>query len=184
MTKALQCIAPQKRFVLSYFKKIKEDTEYSVSLQDGASIPIGRTPDVFFIAGQSIEVYRWPPENPGEQRKAEEKFRVRALSYTYAFSTFIDGNELELLTFQWRRHPVPGRPSDYPLGHLHIGPALFSSPCFIRDKDFHKAHIPTERLSFESIVRFAIVELGISAEDKWQETLETSESAWRQHRTA
>jgi hypothetical protein len=51
-------------------------------------------------------------------------------------------------------------------------------------QDFHKAHIPTERLSFEAIVRFAITELGVKPQMRdWLTTLDASEAAFKEHQT-
>ena len=48
----------------------------------------------------------------------------------------------------------------------------------------HKAHIPTKRLSFESIVRFAITELKVRPQQAtWETTLDASEAAFEEHKT-
>jgi len=128
------------------------------------------------VAGQTIRIYPWHPDVPDEQ------YRVQALSYTYAFTMKAAGKEDDLLRFEWRREPNPSSP--YPRGHLHVGPGLLGTPTVIRPGDFHKAHIPTKRLSFESIVRFAITELKVQPQQKsWEATLAASEVAFEEHKT-
>lgn len=152
MNKALLCIARQKSFVLKDLASgLSLDTEYSVSLNNMDSVPLKSTPKVYFVAGQTIKLYEWHPNLPNE------RYRVMALSYTYGFTTKIDSKEVELLTFQWRREP--DRQDSYPLGHLHVGQGLLAKPTVVRPGAFHKAHIPTERVSFAAVVRFAITEL-------------------------
>jgi hypothetical protein len=186
MNKALLCIARQRSFVLkdaitgeSAIGTLTTETEYSVSLNNMYSVPLKSSPKVYLIAGQTIKFYEWNPDVPSE------RYRVSALSYLYGFTAKPDSEseEVELLMFQWRREPDPS--NDYPLGHLHIGPGLLSKSSLIRPKDFHKAHIPTERLSFEAVVRFAITELGVRPErQRWQATLAASERTFRDHATA
>lgn len=177
MNKALQCIALQKGFVLNYNGALAEEVEYSVTLQSGESVLIATSPPIYLVALQSIKFYQWHPD------VADERFRVRALSYFYALTTRADGQERELLTFHWHRHRAPGESTRYPLGHLHIGSALFESTSQLKGKDFHKAHIPTGRLSFESIVRFAVVELDLDVSGNWDVILDTTEEAFQQNRT-
>lgn len=149
------------------------ETRYAVTLNDSNSVPLKSTPKVYLVAGQIIEIHEGDPLVP------RERYRVQMLSYVYGFTTKIDGKEVELLTFQWNREPDAS--SDYPPGHLHIGAGLPSKAAAIRPRDFHKAHVPTERLPFESIVRFAIVELGLSAENRsWRATLDASEKAFKE----
>jgi hypothetical protein len=155
---------------------LSTETNYAITLNDSNSVPLKSTPRIYLVAGQIITIHEWHPEVPNE------RYRVQMLSYVYGFTMRMDAKEVELLTFQWNREPDPS--NDYPLGHLHIGPGLLSKTAPIRPKDFHKAHIPTERLSFEAIVRFAIVELGVKPDNKhWQTTLEASELAFKEHKT-
>jgi hypothetical protein len=68
--------------------------------------------------------------------------------------------------------------------HLHIGPALLGDQDVLRPKDLHHAHIPTERVSLEAIVRLAITEFGVTPiKAGWEALLEQSEEAFRQNRT-
>jgi len=177
MNKALRCIARQRGFVVKELSAglIPEQT-YSVTLNDMNSVPLSSTPRVFLVAGQTIRVYPWHPDVPDEQ------YQVQGLSYTYSFTMNAAGKEDELLRFEWRREPDSSIP--YPRGHLHVGPALLVSPTPIRPGDFHKAHIPTKRLSFESIVRFAITELKVRPQQAtWETTLDASEAAFEEHKT-
>jgi hypothetical protein len=108
---------------------------------------------------------------------------VKTTSYTYGFTQKLrDGAEVELLHFHWERERSTQNP--YPLGHLHIGPGLLAHPTPIRAGDFHNAHIPTGRVSFESVVRFAIIELGVEPlREDWESALKKTEDAFLRHKT-
>jgi hypothetical protein len=177
MNKALRCIAHQKGFVVKELSAgLIPETNYSVTLNNMNSVPLSSTPRVYLVAGQTIRIYEW---HPGV---ADEQYRVQAVSYTYAFTTKAAGNEVELLRFEWRRESDLSTP--YPRGHLHVGPGLLATPTVIRPGDFHKAHIPTKRISFEAIVRFAITELNVRPQQAaWETTLAASEAAFEEHKT-
>ena len=177
MNKALLCIARQKRFVVKELPTgLVPGKTYPVTLNDMNSVPLRSDPKVYLVAGQRIRVYEW---HPGV---ADEQYRVQAVSYTYAFTMKAAGNEEELLRFDWAREPDASSP--YPSAHLHVGRGLLISPTPIRPGDFHKAHIPTKRLSFESIVRFAITELKVRPQQAtWETTLDASEAAFEEHKT-
>lgn len=177
MNKALRCIARQKGFVVKELPVgLVPGKTYPVTLNDMNSVPLTSDPRVYLVAGQRIRVYEWHPD------VADEQYRVQAVSYTYAFTTNAAGNEAELLRFDWEREPDPSSP--YPRGHLHVGQGLLASPTPIRPGEFHKAHIPTKRLSFESIVRFAITEFNVRPlQAAWETTLAASEAAFEEHKT-
>ena len=181
MNGALLCIAKQKSFVVKELPTgLIPEQPYSVALNDMDSVPLQMVdpdaPRVYLVAGQTIKIYEWHPSVP------KEKYRVQALSYTYAFTTMVEEHELEILTFQWKRQRTSDDP--YPSGHLHVGAAVLAKPTVIRPDGFHKAHIPTKRLSFESVVRFAITDLGVKPQrKKWQGLLAASEAAFEEHQT-
>lgn len=160
----------------SAISELSVETPYAVTLNDSNSVPLKSNPKIFLVAGQVIRIQEWHADVPNE------RYKVQTLSYVYGFTTRIDGKEVELLTFQWKRDYDPT--SDYPPGHLHIGVGLLSKDSPVRHRDFHKAHIPTERLSFEAVVRFAITELGVRSETtNWQAILAASDKAFKEQLT-
>lgn len=178
MNKALACIAQHQRFVVKELTSgLDPEQEYSVTLNDMNSVPLSSSPRIYLVAGQTIRLYEWHPNI------AAEHFRVQALSYIYAFTTKINEKEVDLLTFEWRRDP--GEDYRHPHGHMHVGPAVLNPRSTVRPGSFHKAHIPTDRLSFESVVRFAIDELNVKARNKeWQTVLAASEAKFEEHKTS
>ncbi|MDQ3693418.1 MAG: hypothetical protein M3464_07305 [Chloroflexota bacterium] len=44
---------------------------------------------------------------------------------------------------------------------MHIGAAMLSATAPVFPQTFHKKHLPTGRVSIQSVVRFAIEELGV-----------------------
>jgi hypothetical protein len=128
-----------------------------------------------FFASQWFKIVedRSDPEQGG--------YRVTTVQYVYRFSDST-GKDLEVLSFHWRPDdPTPGMIT---VPHLHIGPALLTNQNVIRPKDFHHAHIPTGRVSLESIVRLAITEFGVTPlKANWEALLVKSDEAFRNNRT-
>lgn len=159
LNKALLCMDLQQGFTLTELAEgLQVNTRYAVTLNDMESVPLmlsRKAPKhqapLQLVAGQNIKFYE------SDAGTAQERFRVRTLSYLYGFTTDIgEASDVEVLAFHWRRESgtEPGS-----RGHLHVGPALMAHQQIVRPLSFHKAHIPTGRLSFEAIVRFAIEEL-------------------------
>jgi len=178
MNEALQCVAHQKRFVIKELPAgLVPDVPYSVTLNDMNSVPLPSEPWVYLVAGQTIKFYEDKPDG------GDERYRVQTLSYTYAFTVKKDNKEVELLNFAWQREPDPS--NLYPRAHLHVGTGLLAKPTPIRTGNFHKAHIPTGRLSFEAIVRFAIREFDVKEQrDDWEPLLDASEAKFEAHKTS
>jgi hypothetical protein len=176
MRRALRCITPGRFALLEKTPTVLANTVYPVALHNMNSAPLRSRDNIFLVAGQTIEIYEWKPDEP------QERYRVKTLSYTYGFTRRSGDTEEELLAFHWERERTTRSP--YPLGHLHIGSGLLANPTVIRPGDFHTAHIPTERVSLEAIVHFAIVELGVtSLRDDWELELAGTEDAFKVHKT-
>jgi hypothetical protein len=178
MNKALQCISRERFLLLEKTAHIEANTTYSAALNEMNSVPLKSDDGIHLVAGQTIQIYEWKPKHP------QQRYRVKTLSYIYGFTqkTRDSDEEVEMLSFHWDRERIGV--VRYPLGHLHIGPGLLANPTPIRLGDFHNAHIPTERVSFEAVVRFAIVELGVQPlfED-WEPRLKATETAFLQYKT-
>lgn len=82
------------------------------------------------------------------ERNSPRQIRLRTVSYWYEFS---EQDSSELISFHWHPHR-PGQPS-FP--HLHME-SRFGSVVVLK-----RNHVPSGRVSFESVVRFAIEELGV-----------------------
>jgi hypothetical protein len=177
MRRALQCVTLGRFTLLERTPDILPDTTYVVALNRMDSVRLRSREGLYLVAGQRIRIYEANPELP------QERYRVTTLWYAYGFTQKArDGSEEELIAFHWDRERTAQNP--YPLGHLHIGPALLANQTVIRPGDFHNAHIPTERVALEAVVRFAITELNVQPLcDDWETILEATEEAFKTHKT-
>lgn len=92
-------------------------------------------------------------------------FRVTTTAYRYHLLTG-DYGENELIAWHW--HP---KTSPYP--HVHVSGGLLGK----------SAHVPTGRVSIESVMRFLIDDLGVpKRRDDYQTVLEESEGPFVKHR--
>jgi hypothetical protein len=109
-------------------------------------------------------------------------YRVHTVEYWYLFS-LEDGRDI--LAYHWTpelsdRQRESGQRA-YP--HIHIGPALLASDSPIFPTTLHKKHVPSGRVSIESVVRFAIEELGVSPIlPNWDDILTRNQSQFDQYR--
>jgi hypothetical protein len=102
---------------------------------------------------------------------------VTTLGYSYEL---LDKYEQRIVAYHW--HPDLNMPATYPaFPHLHVG-RLFAHPSLPPDFRVHasalvRAHLPTARISIESIRRLAIRELGVEPlDERWEHVLEETES--------
>lgn len=94
-----------------------------------------------------------------ENRK---EYRCRTKGYMY---TLADSEQKEMFSWHWH-------PATYAYPHLHVKGG----------KD--RAHVPSGRVTFESVARFVIHDLGATpATLDWAEVLDTQEELHRQFRT-
>lgn len=83
-------------------------------------------------------------------------------------------NGPEVIALHWH----PGRPNQPDFPHLHV---TGGSGSVTIDR---KQHIPTGRVSLESVVRFAIVELGVRPlRPNWERVLDAGQAGFDAHRT-
>ena len=155
LREALRCITPG-RFVLRQSQAgLQPNVAYSVSLNNMTSVPLRGPNNLALVAGQTIRIHDW------QSTSASERYSVQMSSYAHAFAIATDHRDQELLMFHWN-HREQSQSSLIPAGHLHVGSILLARPTVIRPDDFHNAHIPTGPISFPALVRFAIVELGVT----------------------
>jgi hypothetical protein len=172
MHEALRCIT-EMRFTTSERAPLVVQKLYPVLLNEMNSVPLKGTIPLLFTMGQDIEIVALGDDDP------RGRFRVHTLRYLYAFSTL---EETELVVFHW--HPNESGTGSVTFPHLHIGTSLISENPPLRPKDLHKAHIPTGRVSFEAVVRFAITELGVTPlRANWEAILQQSEDRFIAHKT-
>lgn len=89
---------------------------------------------------------------------------VRLMDYFYDFRV---SEGTELIAFHW--HPGRDGQPDFP--HLHVT----SRPGPVRIQRKH--HVPTDRVSLESVVRFAIQDLGVRPlRPDWEQVLDAGQA--------
>lgn len=106
--------------------------------------------------------------HPAPERAGE--FKVRTEQYIYALACDEQLKE-ELVAWHW--HP-----------EVRTEPHLHARVHEERFAGLGKLHLPTSRVSFESIVRFAVEDLRAQpAREDWREQLEDTEGRFREHRS-
>jgi hypothetical protein len=102
---------------------------------------------------------------------ARPYLRTSSAGYFYQIR---DQRERELIAFHW--HPGRRNQREYP--HLHVDGV--SGPVAI----VRKNHVPTGRVSLESVVRFLITELDVRPlRDDWERVLDEGERTFQSRRT-
>jgi len=149
--------------------------ESSILLNDGDPLRLraATPPAVYLSLGQRFEIVRDDalpaPEGP---------HRVHTREYWYQFSL---EDDRELFAFHWTPKTTDARQRRYP--HLHVGSPLLAAEPPILPGQLHKLHLPTGRVSVESIVRFAIEELGVTPLiESWRDVLDVGQRQFDQHR--
>jgi hypothetical protein len=107
--------------------------------------------------------------------------RITTVSYEYYI---FDSQDSELLAFHW----APGerfQSPDHP--HIHVtAPLTIKTDQFgtTRQQRLDRIHIPTGRISLESVMRLLIAEFGIKPVfPNWSERLNRTEAVFRSTRT-
>ncbi len=129
--------------------------------------------------------------------------RVQTTEYWYQFATNVgrgpdkkpEGDDI--LTSHWTPEvtvtvagddpeytgDTPDKPRQKDFPHLHIGSSILQSELPVANRRFHLLHVPTMRLSIETIVRFAIDELGVKSRNPdWREQLATNDALFEEYR--
>lgn len=104
---------------------------------------------------------------------AAQPFRITTRAYMHTIA-LNDG--VELLTAHW--HPVGASPQVQP--HWHVGAAALAPDGVFTPR----AHIPSGRIAFETIVRVAIEQFGVEpTRSDWAEVLDRCEHNFTEHRS-
>ena len=124
-------------------------------------------PDLYLSVSQRFEIV------PDARYQGE--FKARTLAYVYRLSLDAAAEDSEILAWHWHPLTTPDRTNP----HLHVGvdqPELGVT--------FAKLHVPTGRVSFEEVVRFLVVDLGVQpARDDWEDVIGDTEARFREFRT-
>lgn len=145
---ALNTISDGRLVLTNRLDSIQAGRPLAISLNSGVPTPLrfAKSDRLF------IQVAFWALIEPfalGTQR-----FECRQTAYWY---TVTNHTGQELLAYHWTPE-VRTLERRYP--HLHIGSAA-SSQSSLSVGAFHKLHLPTNLISIQHLVRFAIQELGV-----------------------
>lgn len=147
------------------------DQTYPISLNNNDPLQLRSSPAIYLTAGQHIRVV-------ADKESSDQPYRILVEEYWYQF--LLD-SEVELLAYHWT--PEASAPGQKTYPHLHIGAAMLSPTAPIFPRTFHKKHLPTGRVSIESVVWFAIEELGVpSLRRNWREVLDRGQLAFDDER--
>lgn len=103
---------------------------------------------------------------------SSQPFRITTRAYMHTVAT----DRAELLSAHW--HPIGSSPYAEP--HWHVGAAALAPDGVFTPR----SHIPSGRIAFETVVRMAIEQFGVSpAKQDWVEVLDRCEENFTQHRS-
>ncbi len=106
-----------------------------------------------------------------QRGEGARNWRVSSRTYFYQVRRHPDS---ELIAFHWH----PGRRGQPEFPHLHIDGARGSVTIA------RKNHVPTGRISLESVARFLIAELDVRPlRGDWEQVLDDGEQAFSSHRS-
>lgn len=168
----MRCIA-HGTLIASLERDYAVDRESSILLNNGDPLRLRTVapPAIQLSFGQRFEIVRGEsiPDGP---------YRVHTREYWYQFSL---EDDRELFAFHWTPDTTDPRQRRHP--HLHVGAALLLPESPIFPGALNKRHIPTGRVSIESIVRFAIEELGVEPLiETWRDVLDRGEQQFNAYR--
>lgn len=152
--------------------------------------------DVWLSMGQWFRIVETDDPEHGSHR-------VHTIEYWYQFATNVgrgpdrkpEGDDI--LTFHWTPEVIvtaagddpdytgdtPDKPRQKDFPHLHLGSSILRPALPTATGRFHLLHVPTMRLSIETVVTFAIDELGVKSRNPgWRERLKTSNALFEQSR--
>jgi hypothetical protein len=165
---ALNCIVVE-RLTVPGVSPHEIDFPYTVTLHRGHPVNLRGPHRLSLVVSQSFRIV----EAEGDRGP----YRVQTISYFYEVATRAGD---EVLVYHWTPETEEGR--NY--GHLHVGRSCIAEASPLPHDRFHRLHIPTGRVSLESILRFLIEDLEVpSRKENWRDVLSNTERAFNQHRT-
>lgn len=164
---AIACLASAKISV-SHGGRHEVAVTHSWAINAGRGITLegrattGLRVPLTFRATMSYEIVR------GER----DEWRVSTRGYHYVIGAASD----EVVGYHWH----PDGQSHVATPHVHIGAAALTEDGVLTPK----SHLPTERVSFESMIRLLITEFGVEpAAADWHQRLDVSEGVFQLYRS-
>jgi hypothetical protein len=123
-------------------------------------VPLRSRPSLWLTAAQQID---WR-----ERQSDTDRPGFHIAGYTYRIGQGEEGRD-ELLAYHWDPYSSASGSSE---PHVHIGASAFRPVQAGRLRHFHKRHIPTGHVTFPTVVRFLIEELGVEpVNPNWERIL-------------
>lgn len=171
ISRPLTCITNAIWFASHPLRGADEERTLLVSrATDGSPIRLRRAdgPPVHLTAYQRFQLVpdtRWSPD----------EWKASSRQYGYdIWEPMPDGRLKPVI--QWHWHPASGN-TDEPHIHVRAGEEICG-------RETRKLHIPSERVAFESVVRFLIVDLGVvPLRADWEALIEGALAAFVRFRT-
>lgn len=104
---------------------------------------------------------------------ADQGYRIKVADSAYQYQTDRDGIDW-IFRYDFLRNP----PAPHPASHLQVN-AVIPSGWLPEDMPLSRVHFPTDRISFEAVVRLLIEQFGVNANepaDVWRPLLAESEA--------
>ncbi len=158
MNEALSCVTAGRLSVPSV-SVFREGFEYAAVLNRG--VPANDLRSDHRLSFTVVESFVITAAGETDQRQ----YRIQTTEYSYQILT---RSGSELLAFHWT--PLADGPGYRTHSHMHVGNVLLADNAPIQN--FHKLHIPTARVSVESVIRMLIEEFGVRPRrEAWSEIL-------------
>lgn len=170
---ALNCVTEAK---LGHRFRHDLDLVQVLTFDYEGAVPLSRTQGLPRLHLEFAQHYRIVKVD--ESSDPRGPFRVRTAGYYYSIS---DHRGSEILVYHW--HPEADRSArDEP--HLHIKLKVSSRNDPSLDALFSDLHIPTERITIETVVRFLIEQFMVQPiKANWEDRLNESAAAHRAYRS-
>jgi len=163
--RSLSCVAERSPTVTPNRHQIKPETPLVLVLAP-IPVPLRGDSQVSLLVTQHFRIVRSEDENRGP-------WKVRTSAYLYAIVRSSD--EKEILSYHW--HPDSRSPITFP--HLHISEGAECRLTF-----FHRAHLPTGRVSLEKFLWLLIADFGVEPlRADWEHVLAEADKAFAEYRT-
>jgi hypothetical protein len=120
------------------------------------------------LRGASLGLYFSQQYQLVQDSQAAQKWKARTEGYFYTVYDFSDEYRREIFSYQWH----PKKSLTFPHVHFKKGEPLIT-----------RTHLPTGRISIESIAEFLIVELKVKPCGNWSDTIKRNREKFEKHRS-
>lgn len=166
LQRALSCISDAV-FVRSYGSATPGGIRSIIAPTAGRFVPLRGENRLHFSAALQYEIVKTDDPDRGPWKVSTKKYMYHVVT----------GDMTEVILFHW--HPeVPPGPQRGP--HLHFGSSQLTRSAVVS----HRTHVPTGRVSLESVIELLITDFNVvPRRADWKETLDESRQRFHDWRT-